>query len=368
MQYAVPTNDLGDGNFLVMQTAKGGYLEGELIEITGNAPLKSYVKIILNDPNGTTSDSATTFNDRNGYFTAQLKIPKNAMGGIWKVVGTSGIYQRELDVTVFTADEVHTRHCCLISNYTNPVILDSPLKQFRSGIVANDVKCNQDLQLVIKSEDGSPACVKLQTAQKLVERGWGSTNNEGLSESNCRQFHTIPETNPASNEIPVLILQQNSIGCAKITFTILSSFNNTNDCIGCNSQIVKISQMLSIGKYNFSRHGNLLSGSATDYTHSFQITAVPETVDLTHFPIGSNFTTIFMIKPLPNATGFYDYSIVKPVCNAYPLVVGYNSDQVNSSDFSEDLGFMQNHPCHYGPYGYSPVQVSGISYVQMKLG
>jgi hypothetical protein len=49
----------------------------------------------------------------------------------------------------------------------------SPLQQFKIGIVANDVKCQQDLQLIIKSEDGSPACVKPDTAQKLVKRGWG---------------------------------------------------------------------------------------------------------------------------------------------------------------------------------------------------
>lgn len=49
----------------------------------------------------------------------------------------------------------------------------SPLKQFKSGISANDVKCEQGLQLVIKAKDGSPTCVRPQTAQKLVERGWG---------------------------------------------------------------------------------------------------------------------------------------------------------------------------------------------------
>ncbi len=48
----------------------------------------------------------------------------------------------------------------------------SPLKQFKSGIAANDIRCRSDFQLVIKSDDGSPACVKPQTAQKLVERGW----------------------------------------------------------------------------------------------------------------------------------------------------------------------------------------------------
>ena len=58
-----------------------------------------------------------------------------------------------------------------ISGTTNVIV--SPLKQFKSGIAANDVKCNNGLSLVIKAEDGSPVCVKQQTAQKLVERAWG---------------------------------------------------------------------------------------------------------------------------------------------------------------------------------------------------
>ena len=50
----------------------------------------------------------------------------------------------------------------------------TPLKQYQSGVAIKDISCNQDLQLVIKTEDGSPACVKPQTAKKLVERGWGT--------------------------------------------------------------------------------------------------------------------------------------------------------------------------------------------------
>jgi hypothetical protein len=60
-------------------------------------------------------------------------------------------------------------------------ILESPLKQFKSGIAANDVKCKEGLQLVIKGNDDSPACVKLDTAQKLVERGWGSNADIPIS-------------------------------------------------------------------------------------------------------------------------------------------------------------------------------------------
>lgn len=48
----------------------------------------------------------------------------------------------------------------------------SPLKQFNSGIMAKNVTCANSLVLVIKTDDGSPACVKSTTAQKLVERGW----------------------------------------------------------------------------------------------------------------------------------------------------------------------------------------------------
>jgi hypothetical protein len=52
--------------------------------------------------------------------------------------------------------------------------LPSPLDQFKEGYEAKNVLCHDGFVLVIKSEDNSFACVKPQTAQKLVERGWGT--------------------------------------------------------------------------------------------------------------------------------------------------------------------------------------------------
>ncbi|MGI0011052.1 MAG: hypothetical protein ACREAE_06610, partial [Nitrosopumilaceae archaeon] len=49
-----------------------------------------------------------------------------------------------------------------------------PLKQFKSGVPADAVKCREGLLLVIKSQDGSPACVKPLTYNKLAERGWAN--------------------------------------------------------------------------------------------------------------------------------------------------------------------------------------------------
>ena len=57
----------------------------------------------------------------------------------------------------------------------------SPLHQLKSGIATKDVKCKQELQLIIKAEDGSPACVRSSTAAKLVTLGWAkSQENVGV--------------------------------------------------------------------------------------------------------------------------------------------------------------------------------------------
>lgn len=60
--------------------------------------------------------------------------------------------------------------------YWNPFGSFSPLQQYNKGIASKDIKCKSDLQLIIKLEDHSPACVKSITAQKLVERSWGIIN------------------------------------------------------------------------------------------------------------------------------------------------------------------------------------------------
>ena|SRR3989442_1431812 len=60
-----------------------------------------------------------------------------------------------------------------VKSYTVPPNQISPLKQFQSGISANNITCKEGLQLIIKATDGYPACVKSETSKILVERGWG---------------------------------------------------------------------------------------------------------------------------------------------------------------------------------------------------
>ena len=48
----------------------------------------------------------------------------------------------------------------------------SPRKQISSGINPQDVICSEGFELIFKSTDNSPACVKPSTAEKLIQRGW----------------------------------------------------------------------------------------------------------------------------------------------------------------------------------------------------
>ncbi|MDE1767430.1 MAG: hypothetical protein KGI27_14325, partial [Thaumarchaeota archaeon] len=59
-----------------------------------------------------------------------------------------------------------------ILDATKSQTVSLPLEQFKSGTPSLDVKCNDGLQLILKAEDASPACVKPDTAQILIERGW----------------------------------------------------------------------------------------------------------------------------------------------------------------------------------------------------
>jgi hypothetical protein len=50
--------------------------------------------------------------------------------------------------------------------------LESPRAQMIHGVSAQEVKCRDGFQLVIKTSDNSPACIKLSSVSKLMGWGW----------------------------------------------------------------------------------------------------------------------------------------------------------------------------------------------------
>ncbi|MGI0074127.1 MAG: hypothetical protein ACREA3_09995 [Nitrosotalea sp.] len=59
-------------------------------------------------------------------------------------------------------------------------VLLSPLKQFKSGVEASKVVCNRGFQLILKREDGLPACVRPDTLPRLIAQNWAKITPEYL--------------------------------------------------------------------------------------------------------------------------------------------------------------------------------------------
>jgi len=186
-----------------------------------------------------------------------------------------------------------------------------------------------------------------------------------LSKHYCGNFYTVPENKTILNTVPVLLMKSNSTTCARLTFTIFSNYNDCNGPTNC-QHLFPLAPMLFIRNLHYEKNGGSFSITpGKDYTNSFKIITAPDMIDLANNPLGANFTATYVIRPLPNATGFYDQSIPRLVCERYPLAVGYAADQVNASNFSyiDPL----NPPCESGTYMLTKVEVSGMDYKQVTL-
>ncbi|MDC8451645.1 MAG: carboxypeptidase regulatory-like domain-containing protein [Thaumarchaeota archaeon] len=62
----------------------------------------------------------------------------------------------------------------ILKNVTRTQDQFSPIAQIQLGSNSTDVQCKQGLDLIIKTHDNMPACVKPETAQTLILRGWGT--------------------------------------------------------------------------------------------------------------------------------------------------------------------------------------------------
>jgi len=82
-----------------------------------------------------------------------------------------------------------TKPCCITAG---PLHIDSPLKQFKTGVAAKDVTCKENLELILKTKDNSPICVKSDTAITLIKRGWAM--------SSLKNFGYNPGRGPVSLE------------------------------------------------------------------------------------------------------------------------------------------------------------------------
>ena len=177
-------------------------------------------------------------------------------------------------------------------------IMLSPLKQFRSGISTMDVKCSTGYVLTVKSEDGSPACVRPLTVKILTERGWSKF------ESTQSNHSTNAKTNPFGLVGLVIYYGGGPCGvgvCPLNTFNLKMNSNYTTYLLGydiCNSNSCTTRNDLSIllplnviGMPNY-KFIALPGNSQWNYTDTFhikvEVSSVPDNTTAVWTDLGNS--------------------------------------------------------------------------------
>lgn len=62
--------------------------------------------------------------------------------------------------------------CLTVSSSIAQDVMSPPLKQLKSGVLQQDIQCNQGLMLVINSHSLSPACISPSKSTRLLAQGW----------------------------------------------------------------------------------------------------------------------------------------------------------------------------------------------------
>jgi len=148
----------------------------------------------------------------------------------------------------------------------------SPLQQLKSGIASKDVKCHDNFLLTFKAKDGSPACVKPETAKILYERGWALVLSVNLDNSNSNKpvdvisiLSDLSLTNPGGP--PVKITIKNN-GIASITS--LKATLHLNNKYTFDFANVTQSKPLTIGDLTFD--SKILIGAGFDTNLAYLLT------------------------------------------------------------------------------------------------
>jgi len=178
-----------------VSTDKSSYYNGDSILISGkvsNFIPNEQVTVWITNLQGIAVAISHVETESSDNFSTNI----SSGGGLWNSGNTYKVYaQYGSRSSIASTDIVFEPQ-----NYTkvnvSPTTL-APLKQIKSGISVDNVQCSMDLVLVIKIEDGSPACVKSDTATKLSARGWSQSILQSTSGSDqtSNQIVTLEQNN-----------------------------------------------------------------------------------------------------------------------------------------------------------------------------
>ena len=201
----------------------------------------------------------------------------------------------------------------LVQNSSNATsLILSPHKQFQSGTLAQDVKCVQGFQIIVKSEDGSPACVKPNTIIPLTMRGWA--------------------IEPANHEM-VYLMKSNSTAQIFVKFTARHWEGPGEPA-----------QPISINPRFYTQ------GSSPQYsTNAINATVIPNSVYS-----GSDTIVIYTITSQDTPSGIY-WLLIDDACSAIPIAVNLELPQIESVGLQSPTASLN---C---PSSAMPYQIVGVN-------
>lgn len=226
----------------------------------------------------------------------------------------------------------------------------SPLKQFKEGTSATDVKCNKGMVLVIKAEDGSPACVNPNSANILIERGWAekimstTSSSELSSPTSCDNNLQPPIDFTKVSGYLLLYMPRNSIGqiCADFSSDHpLEDLLANNTLVRINTQPVNLSIVNQTSIYQYSAHGIAITASRNNIT------------------AGSNTPIVYTIKT-GNYSGLY-YGYFSHF-QQFAFAVGYdNTSKITIGNLTWSTGGV-----YFGPEKDYDVNITGLTNIGFK--
>jgi len=144
-----------------------------------------------------------------------------------------------------------------LGNHPVPKIL-SPLKQFKSGVAANDIICRSDMQLLIQNQENFPICVKLNSVSNLLRQDWSYPTN-------CKYVH-----DPFTAGVAGLVIIEKNANDPSSDSSY--SPRNSTVVIGWNNTVSWINQDLTpssvTSNWNLFDSGPILPGK--DWKHDFE--------------------------------------------------------------------------------------------------
>lgn len=180
---------------ILLSTDKSSYHNGDSILISGkvsNFIPNEQVTVWITNLQGIAVAIAHVETESSNNFSTSM----SSGGGLWESGNTYKVYAQYGSRSSVASTDIVFEPQNYTKVNTSQIIL-APLKQIKSGISVDNIHCDANLVLVIKTEDSSPACVKSDTATKLFARGWAQSTIQSTSESNqtSDQIVTLAQNN-----------------------------------------------------------------------------------------------------------------------------------------------------------------------------